>query len=104
LNETKATDSASGNSNSSAQSRHRAKGFGVAASPFNGIKLELGVCIILGVLLWLGVDSITADEGAQLLLLLAHSLLATGWLVLRTRAVLHGHEAQHAVRASDEKK
>lgn len=74
----------------------QSKGFGVAASPFNGVKLELGVCVILGVLLWLGADSITADEGAQLLILLAYGLLAMGWLVLRTRAVLRRCEAEHS--------
>ena len=72
------------------------KGFGVAASPFNGVKLELGICIILGVLLWLGAEFITADEGAQLMLLFAYSLLATAWLVLRTRAVLRRCESEHS--------
>jgi hypothetical protein len=71
-------------------------GFGVAASPFNGIKIELGICIILGALLWLGAESITADEGTQLLMLLGYGLLATCWLVLRTRAVLRRCEAEHS--------
>jgi hypothetical protein len=104
LNGTKLTDSVSENIDTGAQSRRRARGFGVAASPFNGIKLELGLCAMLGVLLWLGADSITADEGEQLLLLLAFSLLATAWLVLRTRAVLRRWVAEEAVRESDEKK
>ena len=69
------------------------KGFGVTASPFNGIKLELGICAFLGALLWLGADSITADEGAQLLMLLAYGLLSMGWLVLRTRAILRRCES-----------
>jgi hypothetical protein len=70
-------------------------GFGVAASPFNRVKIELGICFILGALLWLGADSITASEGAQLLMLLGYGLLATAWLVLRTRAVLRRCEAEH---------
>ncbi len=69
------------------------KGFSVAASPFNGIKLELGICVILGAVLWLGADFITASDGTQLLMLLAYGLLAAIWLVLRTRAVLRGCEA-----------
>jgi hypothetical protein len=72
------------------------KGFGVAASPFNGIKLELGICFILGLLLWLGAEFITADEGAQLMILLAYSLLATTWLVLRTRMILRRCEAEQS--------
>lgn len=70
------------------------KGFGVAASPFNGIKLELGMCVVLGLLLWLGADSITADDDSQLLLLLGFSLACTIWLVVRTRAVLRRCEAE----------
>lgn len=69
------------------------KGFGVAASPFNGIKLELGICVVLGVLLVLGAEFITADEGAQLMILLAYSLLSASWLVVRTRAVLRRCES-----------
>ena len=77
-----------------------AKGFGVAASPFNGIKLELGICLVLGVCLWLAADSITADEGAQLLLFWAYGLLSMVWLVLRTRVVLRRCEAEREKAAS----
>ena len=73
---------------------HQATGLGVAASPFNSIKLELGICLILGAVLWLGADSITANEGAQLLMLMVYSLLAAIWLVLRTRLVLRRLEAE----------
>ena len=79
--EEKVTDSTSATTSVS-------RGFGVAASPFNGVKLELGICIVLGLLLWLGADSITANEDTQLLILLAYSLSGTIWLVMRTRAVL----------------
>lgn len=72
----------------------QSKGFGVAASPFNGVKLELGLCLILGTLLWLGADSITANEGTQLLMLLSYGLLAAIWLVLRTRIILRRCEAE----------
>jgi len=72
------------------------RGFGVAASPFNGVKLELGICIILGILLWLGADSITINKDTQLLILLAYSLLGTIWLVVRTRVVLRRCVAEQA--------
>mgnify|MGYP006944247948 CR=1 FL=1 len=61
---------------------------GVAVSPFNGIKIELGFAILLGAILWLAADSITANEGTQWLILLGYGLLSMLWLVLRSRAVL----------------
>lgn len=64
------------------------RAFGVAASPFNGIKIELGFAILFGTVLWLAADSITASEGTQWLILLVYALSSTTWLVLRTRAVL----------------
>ena len=68
--------------------RKKSHSFGVSASPFNGIKIELGFAIIFGAILWLAADSITANEGTQWLLLLGYGLVSMFWLVLRTRAVL----------------
>lgn len=73
----------------SPRSSSRPRDFGVAASPFNGIKVELGFAIVLGASLWLAADSITANETTQWLLLLGYGLSSMVWLVLRTRAVLH---------------
>ena len=64
------------------------KGFGVAASPLNSVKLELGIILFAGLLLWLAVDSITADLSNQLLILLGYSVTGGLWLVLRTRRIL----------------
>jgi len=72
------------------------RSFGVAASPFNGVKLKLGISIILGMLLWLGADSITVNEGTQFLMLLAYSLLSMIWLMVHTRAVLRRCEAEQS--------
>ncbi|MCK4586005.1 MAG: hypothetical protein KAU29_01600 [Gammaproteobacteria bacterium] len=63
------------------------KGFGVAASPFNGVKIELGIVLILGFVLWLATDFITASITAQLLLLVSYGLIGAFWLVIRTRRV-----------------
>jgi hypothetical protein len=73
--------------NQNTQPAHRS-GFGVPASPFNGVKLELGVALVVGVVLWLAADSITDDLGGQLLLLTGYGLLSMFWLVARTRRVL----------------
>ncbi len=74
------------------------KGFGVAASPLNRVKLELGIILLVGLLLWLAVDSITADFANQLLILAFFGGTSALWLVLRTRRTLQQltktHEAQ----------
>ncbi|NOX75542.1 MAG: hypothetical protein GXP17_02790 [Gammaproteobacteria bacterium] len=69
-------------------------GFGVAPSPFNGVKLELGIILVLGVVLWLGANSIIASLGGQLLMLAAYGIVATLWLMFRTRRVLRQCVAQ----------
>jgi len=60
-------------------------GFGVHASPFNGVKLELAIILILGALFWLVLDSITNNEITQIGLLLLFGVLGAAWLVIRTR-------------------
>lgn len=70
------------------------KGFGVEASPFNGVKLQLGIILVLGLLLWLAADSITADADAQLGLLVGYGILGMLYLIYRTRQVLRQHTAQ----------
>lgn len=76
------------NQHSATQTERRVDGFGVAASPFNKVKFELGIIMCIGVLLWLAVDSITAHVGAQLLILFSYSLTAMIWLVVRTRKIV----------------
>ncbi len=60
----------------------------VAPSPFNEIKLELAIAALLGAVLWLAEDLITADLLTQVLLLFGYAVTAAIWLVLRTRRVL----------------
>ncbi len=64
------------------------KGFGVAASPLNSVKLELGIILFVGLLLWLAVDSITANFANQLLILAIFGGTGALWLVFRTRRTL----------------
>ncbi|NOZ54467.1 MAG: hypothetical protein GXP08_15265 [Gammaproteobacteria bacterium] len=63
-------------------------GFGVAASPFNGVKLELAIILILGVSFWLVLDSITNNDIAQIGLLLLFGVIGAGRLVVRTRSLM----------------
>jgi len=64
------------------------KGFGVAPSPFNGVKLELGIFISLGVLSWFAIHYFTKDTVLQLLLLLVFSVSAMLRLVYKSRRIL----------------
>jgi hypothetical protein len=64
------------------------KGFGVAASPFNRVKMELGFALIFGFVLWLAADSITASISTQLLLLVGYGLISASWLIYHTRRVV----------------
>jgi hypothetical protein len=76
------------------------KGFGVAASPFNRVKMELGMAIFLGFVLWLAADSITASIATQLLLLVGYGLISAGWLVFRTRRVVQQLDVQNDQKIS----
>lgn len=64
------------------------KGFGVAASPLNIVKLELGVVFFVAVVLWFGVDSITANLKEQLLVLALYGITCMGWILYRTKRIL----------------
>ena len=63
-------------------------GFSVAASPLNRVKFELGVIICVGAMLWLAVDSITANVVEQLLILFVYGLGGMVWLMARTRKIV----------------
>jgi hypothetical protein len=60
----------------------------VAPSPFNGVKVELGIALLLGLLLWLVHERLVSGTPGQLMLLLGYGCLAAAWLVWRTRRVL----------------
>jgi hypothetical protein len=68
----------------------------VAPSPFNGVKVELGIALLLGLLLWLVHERLVSGTPGQLLLLLGYGWLAAGWLVWRTRGVLRRQRAAAA--------
>lgn len=60
----------------------------VAPSPFNAVKYELGVLLILAIPVGLLIIKLVAGDGRQLLYLLAYGALAALWLVFRVRRVL----------------
>lgn len=67
------------------------KGFGVAVSPLNIVKFELGVVICVAAALWLALDSITANLMGQLLILALYGVAGMVWIVYRTKRVLQRH-------------
>ena len=62
--------------------------FSVAPSPFNAVKLELGIVIVIGVLLLIGVDSITDDTFIQIALMFIAGASAMVWIIWRTSKIL----------------
>ena len=61
------------------------RGVTVYASPFNTIKLELGIILLLGVIAWILVDMLVANPVSQLLYLGGFGLASMSWIVLRIK-------------------
>ncbi len=62
--------------------------FSVAASPFNPVKLELVVLLIIGFVLWLVLNSITDSDLTHVAILFLYSVSGAAWLSLRIRKLL----------------
>ncbi len=62
-------------------------GFTVAASPFNPVKLDLGIISVVAVVVWFAHTRVTEAPLGQLLILLSYGLLAMAWLVWRVRRI-----------------
>ncbi|MCG6969974.1 MAG: hypothetical protein LJE85_09430 [Gammaproteobacteria bacterium] len=61
--------------------------FGVAPSPFNRVKLELAIIIVMGTVLFVGLDSITQDALIQTGLLFVAGTLGMVWIMWRSHRV-----------------
>lgn len=66
-------------------------GFTVQASPFNGVKLDLALILVMGVAVWMIHERVTDNVLGQLLLLIGYGVLAAVWVVFRTRRVAARH-------------
>jgi len=64
------------------------KGFAVAASPLNAVKLDLAILLVVGIVLLLIVDKLIDHFAGQLVLLFAYGLLAATWIIIRAKRVL----------------
>lgn len=76
------------------QANGNGSGVEISASPFNGVKLELGFAIIIGIIVWSVADIITPAVGKQLIVLAGYGLVAAIWLVIRTRQVVNKHRSE----------
>jgi predicted membrane channel-forming protein YqfA (hemolysin III family) len=65
------------------------RGFSVAASPLNAVKLDLGIILVVGALLLLVHGKLVSGTLAQFLVLAVYGIGAMLWLIIRTRRVLH---------------
>jgi len=61
----------------------------VAASPFNSVKLDLGVILVLSVLAWLVIDRLVDGSWMQFFYLGACGIIFMSWLIFRTRRIIN---------------
>ncbi|MDH5377588.1 MAG: hypothetical protein OEX00_04625 [Gammaproteobacteria bacterium] len=70
--------------------------FTVSASPFNPVKFELGIFVLVGIAVFAIKSKITQDESSQFLIMFAYSAIAALWLVRRTKKIFTQLEQQQA--------
>lgn len=74
-------------------------GLTVKPSPFNEIKLELGVVLLLSLVVWLLVEGFVSDLTSQLLILFGTGLSGMIWLIVRIKKLASAIElSQHEQR------
>ena len=74
--------------------------FSVSPSPYNPVKLELGVWIVFCIPVWLAAHAFILQEGTRLLMLLGYGSLAAIRLLHRIRLVqrqLRDHSSHESI-------
>ncbi len=66
----------------------RRKVFTVKASPFNAIKLDLALILIVGIVVLVAHDRLVEHQLGQLLIVVGYGIAAMLWIVVKTRRVL----------------
>jgi hypothetical protein len=72
----------------------RQHGFGVAASPLNAVKVDLGVLMVVGLLLLVLQSWVETAESVRIALLLLYGVAGMIWLIVRTRRVVKALESR----------
>lgn len=70
----------------------RRKVFTVQASPFNAIKLDLALILVVGIVVLVVHDRLIEHQLGQLLIIIGYGVTAMLWVVVRTRRVLKKHD------------
>lgn len=84
-----------------ATSVNRSRGMTVAPSPLNGVKLDLGIILTVGVLLLLVQGRLVDSLLLQFLLIFSYSLLGTIWIIVRARQVVARVERERKSTTDD---
>lgn len=66
----------------------RRKVFTVKASPFNAIKLDLALILIVGIVVLVVHERLVENQLGQLLIVACYGIAAMLWIVIRTRRVV----------------
>jgi len=66
----------------------RGKGITVQASPFNAVKLDLALILIVGIVVLVVHERLVEHQLGQLAILIGYGVVAMLWIVVRTRWVL----------------
>jgi hypothetical protein len=82
----------------------RRRGFTVAASPFNSVKLDLALIIVVAVVVVLIHKHLAESFLAQLAILAGYGLISMAWLILKTRRISRSVAEENKAMVVDEKK
>lgn len=66
----------------------KAKGLTVAPSPFNSVKLDLGIIIVGAALLWIVANRIIGPWWGQILLLAAYGITGMSWIIFKINHII----------------
>ncbi len=72
----------------------KGKGFAVAASPLNEVKLDLALLLVVGIILLIIEDKLIDQLAGQILLLFVYGLLAATWIIIRVKRILTKHQQE----------
>ncbi len=67
------------------------RSFTVQASPFNGVKLDLALIAVVGLVVWMVHDRLIDNALGQLLFLATYGVLAGVWVIRKTRRIVGRH-------------
>jgi len=67
----------------------------VSASPFNGVKLDLAIIIVLAVILLVVLPRLVDNYATQIIYLGGFGILSMIWLIVRSRRILHSFQSSN---------